>query len=48
VELLRDGCGSRAVGIKGSEIVDFDLEEALGMKRPYDSAISDLAEILSI
>ncbi|MDR3296348.1 MAG: 6-phosphofructokinase [Clostridiales Family XIII bacterium] len=48
VELLRDGNDSRAVGIKGSAIVDYDLEEALNMEPVYDSAINELAEILSI
>jgi 6-phosphofructokinase 1 len=48
VELLRDDVGSRAVGIRGSEIMDCDLGEALAMKRAYDSSVSDLAEILSI
>lgn len=47
VELLLSDSDSRAVGIKGSEIVDYDLEEALKMKRPHDESIIDLAEILS-
>lgn len=47
VELLRDDSGSRAIGIRGSEIVDYDLEEALEMKRSHDETIIDLAEILS-
>jgi 6-phosphofructokinase 1 len=48
VELLRDDAGSRAVGIRGNKIVHYDLEEALHMKREYDSSINELAEILSI
>jgi 6-phosphofructokinase 1 len=48
VELLRDDSTSRAVGIRGTEIVHYDLEDALRMKREYSSDINDLAEILSI
>jgi 6-phosphofructokinase 1 len=48
VELLRDDSSSRAVGIRGTEIVHYDLEDALKMTREYDSGINDLAEILSI
>lgn len=48
VELLIPGSGSRAVGIRGSEIMDMDLEEALAVKRQYDRSIIDLAGILSI
>lgn len=47
VELLKADSPSRAIGIKGADIVDFDLEEALSMKRPHDESIIDLAEILS-
>jgi len=39
---------SRAIGIKGSEIVDYDLREAMNMKRHWDGSIIDLADILSI
>jgi 6-phosphofructokinase 1 len=48
VELLRDDSTSRAVGIRGTEIIHCDLEDALRMKREYNSDINDLAEILSI
>jgi 6-phosphofructokinase 1 len=48
VELLREDSTSRAVGIRGTEIVHYDLEDALRMKREYSSDINDLAEILSI
>lgn len=47
VELLLADSTSRAIGIKGSQIVDYDLEEALSMKRPHDDTMIDLAEILS-
>ncbi|MDR1572410.1 MAG: 6-phosphofructokinase [Clostridiales Family XIII bacterium] len=48
VELLRDGVGNRAVGIRGADIFDIDLEEALNTARVYDNSINELGEILSI
>jgi 6-phosphofructokinase 1 len=47
-ELLKNNSGSRAVGIRGTEIVHYDLEEALNMKRSYDQSIMELADILSM
>lgn len=47
VELLLADSGSRCIGLKGIEIVDYDLEEALRMKRRHDRSMIDLAEILS-
>lgn len=46
--LMQEGMTSKAVGVKGDEIVYYDLEEALGMTRKHDEALFDLAEILSI
>lgn len=46
--LLQEGMTSKAVGIKGDEIVYYDLEEALNMPRTHDKYLMDLAEILSI
>jgi len=48
VELLRGGSGSRAIGIVGNRIVDFDLAEALKMKRKFDHEIINMANVLSI
>lgn len=48
VKLLAADSTSKAIGIRGAEIIDYDLEEALAMKRPWDGSIMDLAEILSI
>lgn len=49
VELLcQEEVTSKAVGIKGDEIVYYDLEEALDMPRKHDRSLMDLAEILSI
>ncbi len=47
VELLKAGSPGRAVGIKGSDIVDYDLSYALSMKKPKDEAMMKLADILS-
>ncbi|GAB1476271.1 6-phosphofructokinase [Bacillota bacterium] len=48
VELLLSDSTSRAVGIRGADIIDLDLAEALKMKRPWDGSIMKLADILSI
>ena len=48
VELLKDGKTNLAVGIEGNDIVYYDLEQALNMKRPIDKTILELAEVLSI
>lgn len=47
VELLYNDESSKAIGICGSEITAYDLEEALKMKRPFDMDLYDLANILS-
>ncbi len=44
VELLEQGIGNRVVGIKDSKIVDFDIQEALAMKKEYDSHLHRIAE----
>lgn len=46
--LMQEGMTSKAVGIKGSEIVYYDLEEAVNMPRMHDESLMDLSEILSI
>lgn len=48
VELLLANSSSRAVGIRGADIIDVGLAEALQMKRPWDGSIMKLADILSI
>ncbi len=47
VELLYNDEKSKAIGICGSEIVAYDLEEALKMERQIDMDLYDLAYILS-
>ena len=44
VELLEQGIGNRVVGIKDSSIVDYDIQEALSMKKPYDEKLHHIAE----
>lgn len=46
--MLQEGMTSKAVGIKGDDIVYYDLEEALEMPRCHDRNLMDLAGILSI
>jgi len=46
--LMQEGMTSKAVGIKGDEIVYYDLEAAINMVRNRDESLMDLAEILSI
>jgi 6-phosphofructokinase 1 len=48
VDLLRTGSEGRAVGIKGNEMIDIPLEEAIMMKKDYDKGIYELARILAI
>ncbi|MBR5229197.1 MAG: 6-phosphofructokinase, partial [Firmicutes bacterium] len=47
VELLRDGISGRAVGIRGTEIIDVSLEEAISSVNP-ETNDSKLAAMLSI
>lgn len=44
VELLEKGIGNRVVGIKDNEIVDYDIQEALSMQKPYDERLHHICE----
>ena len=44
VELLEKGIGNRVVGIKDSKIIDFDIQEALSMTKPYDEKLHHICE----
>ena len=44
VELLEKGIGNRVVGIKDSKIVDFDIQEALSLPKPYDEKLHHICE----
>ena len=46
--LMQEGITSKAVGIRGGDIISIDLEEALNLPRRHDKSLMDLAEILSI
>ena len=47
VQLLFNDENSQAVGICGSEIIAYDLVQALEMKREFNRDIYELAEVLS-
>lgn len=44
VELLTQGIGNRVVGMQKNEIVDFDIQEALSMNKPYDERLHKIAQ----
>lgn len=48
VELLKQGIGNRVVAIRDNHIVDFDVEEALMMKRSFNNELYQLSQALSI
>ena len=47
IELFNANAGSRAVGIRGNHIVDFDLEEALALPKIWNHSLMELSDILS-
>ncbi|HEY5562208.1 MAG TPA: 6-phosphofructokinase [Clostridiaceae bacterium] len=47
VEILIEGKTSRVVGVKGSNVIDVDIEEALAMKRHLDEDLYKIATALS-
>ena len=47
-ELLFNGIGNRVVAMKGEQIVDFDITEALNMPRTFDEKMYRVSEVLSI
>lgn len=48
VKLLKDGIGNRVIGWKKGEIVDYDIYEALNMKKPFDDEMYEIAHTTSI
>ncbi len=48
VKLLSKGMGNRTVAIKNNEIVDYDINEGLSMKKMMPSEIMNMAKILSL
>ncbi len=48
VKLLEKGIGNRVLAYKGSEIVDYDIYEALNMKKPFDADMYKITNVISI
>lgn len=48
VELLDQGIGNRVVAFRESKVVDFDITEALEMKRVFDKELYEIALRISI
>ena len=48
VQLLEQGIGNKVVGIQKDEVVDFDIQEALSMKKPYEDELHTIAEQLAL
>lgn len=48
VELLDKGIGNRVVAFRESKVVDFDITEALDMKRVFDKELYEIALRISI
>lgn len=48
VELICDGIGNRVVAMQGGKIVDFDITEALNMKRQFNQDLYKIAMDISI
>lgn len=48
VELLEKGVGNRVIGIRNNKIVDYDIIEALGMKKRINKKLYKIAETASM
>ncbi|MEW9123539.1 MAG: 6-phosphofructokinase [Thermotaleaceae bacterium] len=48
IELILENRTSRVIGMKGSEIIDMDITEALSMEKKLNTDIYQLAKVLSI
>ncbi len=47
VELIANGCKSRVVAVKDNKVVDYDIEEALAMKKSLDLDLVNVAKVVS-
>lgn len=47
VEVLLEGRSSRVIGIRGGQIIDDDIDEALAMPRKFDDRLYEIARALS-
>lgn len=48
VELLLEGKSGRVIGVKGNELFDMDIDEALALDKNFDKGMYNLTKILSI
>ena len=48
VELLEKGIGNRVVGLQNSKVCDFDIQEALSMKKPFNERLYKIANEISL
>ena len=48
VELLSSGCQNKVVGIKDNDVIELDIDEALGVKKNFNRHMYEMANILSI
>ena len=48
VHLLEEGKSNRVVAIQSSKVLDFDITEALDMKKPFDMDMYRMANEISI
>ncbi len=47
VDLIEQGVGNRVVAIKDNNLVDYDIQEALSMKKTYDEKLHRMAETIA-
>ena len=47
VELLEKGIGNRVVGFKDNKVVDYDIQEALKMKKQFEHKLYEIADEIS-
>jgi hypothetical protein len=40
--------GNRVVGVRGNTLVDYDIQEALKMQKPFEDDLYDLSKVISI
>ena len=48
VELLTQGIGNRVVVLKENKVIDYDIYEALKMKKAFDRSLYDISSMISI
>ncbi len=48
VELLAQGIGNRVIGLRDGKVCDFDIQEALAMKKPFNERLYNIANEISL